>query len=695
MKKVMKHLVVWVLAMAMVFSSAAIVPNATTASAKKTKTVKATKLKMKKKVVKMKVGQKKKLRITVKPKKATITWKSSKKKVATVSKKGVVVAKKAGTTKITATSGKKKAVCKVKVSKAAVKPGIASIAVLDSKTVRVNLTAAKALNVRNFTVRKKSDGSGAYVRTLSVASVNKLNAKSYEVCLSTNDSIDSDDDNNGVYDGDYVQVTVSALTGNKTAQTQYVQSRYALPRYFTGTVGQEIDRSAGFSQSYTGYLTNVKITGVPNGLTARVVGNYVKLKGTLKTAKASVMTLTAKDEKGKSLKQTYNCYVGSDSVMYSYIEAGRRIILANDDNSEWYNIYTVGGSGSYTYSLPNNKNKFVSLDSDNDVQFASCLYNNNKKIYMSAGKYNVAYQVRDTKGHINNGTLAVTAVNGVKVSGRVLAADGAGIENAEVVAYFSDEKNEYYRSYMEEYTYENGETDRFSTAKMKSGDYNIMLYPSQRYRFYAEKNDVRQTIGSKNVGKSAMSINFKLAIYRVTLSCAKDDLSNTSWYDVNGSYLGYGKVLYLKKGNYAIHGVSGFYIYKAAFGVNANRAVALSRSYSENVKGTIAVDGSISCSSGKYLAFTAPETATYTFKATGCSGAYASLSVYDVNDKDSSIGYVSNQQYDSETDESVYSDEITCEIPLTAGKTYMICYSHNNDNSAVISASKKTEEVAQ
>lgn len=694
MKKVMKHLVVWVLAMAMVFSSAAVVPNATTASAKKTKTVKAAKLKMKKKVVKMKVGQKKKLRITVKPKKATITWKSSKKKVATVSKKGVVVAKKAGTTKITATSGKKKAVCKVKVSKAAVKPGIASIAVLDSKTVRVNLTAAKALNARNFTVRKKSDGSGAYVRALSVASVNKLNAKSYEVCLSTNDDPD-EDDYNVIYDEDYVQVTVAALTGNKSAQTQYMVYRNAQPRYFTGTVGQKVDRSVGFTQSYTGYLTNMKITGVPNGLTAKVAGNSISLKGTLKTAKAGIMTLTAKDEKGKNLKQTYSCYIGSDSVMFSYIEAGRRIILANDNSTKYYEINTVGGSGAYTYSLPNNKNGFISLDSDNDIRINSYVYNNNKKSYLPASKYNVAYQIRDSKNHINNGTLAFTAINGVKVSGRVVAADGVGIENVYVAASFRDETNQYYSNYASTYTYENGETDYYGTAKMKAGDYNMMVYPSQRYQIYAEKNGAKQTIGGKNIGKSAIAVNFKIPIYRVTLSCGKDNLNSTSWYDVDGDYLGYGSILYLQKGSYAIHGTAGFYTYKAAFGVSGNRTAALSKSYSENVKGTIAVDGSISCASGKYLAFTAPETATYTFKATGCSGDYASLSVYDVNDKDSSIRYVSNQQYDSETDESVYSDEITCEIPLTAGKTYMIYYSHNDDNSAVISASKKTEEVTQ
>lgn len=44
-----------------------------------------------------------------------VTWKSSNKKVATVSKKGVVTGKKKGTVKITATRNKKKITCKVQV----------------------------------------------------------------------------------------------------------------------------------------------------------------------------------------------------------------------------------------------------------------------------------------------------------------------------------------------------------------------------------------------------------------------------------------------------------------------------------------------------------------------------------------------------------------------------------------------------
>lgn len=73
-------------------------------------------------------GQKFTLKVkSVKPAKASkkVTWKSSKKSVATVSSKGVVKAKAAGTAKITATSKKNKkvkATCKITVKKISVSP---------------------------------------------------------------------------------------------------------------------------------------------------------------------------------------------------------------------------------------------------------------------------------------------------------------------------------------------------------------------------------------------------------------------------------------------------------------------------------------------------------------------------------------------------------------------------------------------
>ena len=56
-----------------------------------------------------------------------VTWKSSNKKVASISKKGIVVAKKAGTATITAKIGSKKLTCKVKVYGSAKQKALASL----------------------------------------------------------------------------------------------------------------------------------------------------------------------------------------------------------------------------------------------------------------------------------------------------------------------------------------------------------------------------------------------------------------------------------------------------------------------------------------------------------------------------------------------------------------------------------------
>ena len=86
-----------------------------------------------------------------------------------------------------------------------------------------------------------------------------------------------------------------------------------------------------------------------------------------------------------------------------------------------------------------------------------------------------------------------------------------------VVASFKNDNNKYYRNACYGYSYSNGDTDSYGNAKMKSGDYNMIVYPSVRYNFYASKNDVRHTVSSKHVGKNGATVNFKLALYKVCL----------------------------------------------------------------------------------------------------------------------------------------------------------------------------------
>ena len=107
-RKICKQTFAWVLALMMIFS----VFPATQVNA-------ATKPKLSKTKITMIVGQSKKLKVKGISKKRAkrIKWKSSKKKVVTVTKTGKIKARKAGTATITAKVGKKKLKCKVTVKK--------------------------------------------------------------------------------------------------------------------------------------------------------------------------------------------------------------------------------------------------------------------------------------------------------------------------------------------------------------------------------------------------------------------------------------------------------------------------------------------------------------------------------------------------------------------------------------------------
>lgn len=107
-RKICKQTFAWVLALMMIFS----VFPATQVNA-------ATKPKLSKTKITMTVGQSKKLKVKGISKKRVkrIKWKSSKKKVVTVTKTGKLKARKAGKATITAKVGKKKLKCKVVVKR--------------------------------------------------------------------------------------------------------------------------------------------------------------------------------------------------------------------------------------------------------------------------------------------------------------------------------------------------------------------------------------------------------------------------------------------------------------------------------------------------------------------------------------------------------------------------------------------------
>lgn len=146
------RLLAFAVALAMVFTSV-MTPSVQAEAASGGKTVKNVKLKIGKKTVTnktytMTAGQKKTIKVTVAPKtaKKNITFKSSKKKVATVTKKGVITARSAGKTTITVTvTGKDKKKTK--------------------KTVKLIVKKATAVKSIKLTIGKKTVTNKTYTMT--------------------------------------------------------------------------------------------------------------------------------------------------------------------------------------------------------------------------------------------------------------------------------------------------------------------------------------------------------------------------------------------------------------------------------------------------------------------------------------------------------------------------------------------------
>lgn len=146
------RLLAFAVALAMVFTSV-MTPSVQAEAASGGKTVKNVKLKIGKKTVTnktytMTAGQKKTINVTVAPKtaKKNITFKSSKKKVATVTKKGVITARSAGKTTITVTvTGKDKKKTK--------------------KTVKLIVKKATAVKSIKLTIGKKTVTNKTYTMT--------------------------------------------------------------------------------------------------------------------------------------------------------------------------------------------------------------------------------------------------------------------------------------------------------------------------------------------------------------------------------------------------------------------------------------------------------------------------------------------------------------------------------------------------
>ncbi|MCC8045773.1 MAG: Ig-like domain-containing protein [Clostridiales bacterium] len=127
------------------------------------------------KTVSLTVGKTKKLKISGTTE--TVTWKSSNKKVATVSKSGKITAKKAGTATITATVLGKKYKCVVTVSKAAASSDSSSSDSNTSGSSSSGSTSSSAASSGSASSSSSTSSSSSSATTSSVVYITKTGSK--------------------------------------------------------------------------------------------------------------------------------------------------------------------------------------------------------------------------------------------------------------------------------------------------------------------------------------------------------------------------------------------------------------------------------------------------------------------------------------------------------------------------------------
>lgn len=167
--------------------------------------------------------------------KQKVTWKTNKKKVATVTKRGRVTAKGNGTAIITATVARKKYQCRV----------------------TVNAKGTKTVAVSNISINENSiilERNQTYKLKASVSPSNATNKK--VVWSSSNPSVASVDQSGNVRGVGAGKATITAKAGNKSA-------RCAVDVYKTTAEAEEPDFSV-FMSSETSYSTYWRLLLIEN-----------------------------------------------------------------------------------------------------------------------------------------------------------------------------------------------------------------------------------------------------------------------------------------------------------------------------------------------------------------------------------------------------------------------------------------------
>ena len=531
-----------------------------------------TKVKLNKTKSTMTIGKKQTLKATVTPKKASskaVVWKSSNKKVATVTSKGVVKAKKAGTVTITATAkdgSGKKASCKVTVKKAsAAKPdnpvpvtplGIKSVKIVQGDMMEVTFTKATVLTAADFNVWAKRYESADYLKKYTVSQVTTKDSITYKVYI-TGDMVFGK--------GLYIKVEVPKLKLSK--ECVYMEDTYNVENsvtlsYKVGATVKDIRQRLG-----TGYA-NYSISGLPAGIqyevTTEATKRVMEFSGSPRKAGVYDSVLVYEDEIGSKYRLTIRWIIYDENNL---IVCDKEEGAINTDWSSLFTpVYAYGGSGSYTYEIIRAESDSAILDNCKITDDGDKININAKGI--ASGVYKIRIRVIDQKDgtKTGTGTLTFTIVDSYYIKGIVRDANGDPIEQ---YRYSIINKNKY-AEYSNTISGVRYSTYNLSTKKydgtfynegLESGIYDITI--SDRSGSVS-KSIYNLTALPRKEGQTSTDTDLKmmfdvtLPVYKIKIEMdpnAPEEVQGftkfATWHDVAGSkYYNEGTTQYLPNGTY-------------------------------------------------------------------------------------------------------------------------------------------------
>ena len=531
-----------------------------------------TKVKLNKTKSTMTIGKKQTLKATVTPKKASskaVVWKSSNKKVATVTSKGVVKAKKAGTVKITATAkdgSGKKATCKVTVKKAAiVKPdnpapviplSIQSMKIVQDDMMEVTFTKATALTAADFNVWAKRYENADYLKKYTVSQVTTTDSITYKVYI-TGDMVFGK--------GLYIKVEIPKLQLSK--ECVYMEETYNIENsvtlsYKVGATVKDTRQRLG-----TGYA-NYSISGLPAGIqyevTTEATKQVMEFSGSPRKAGVYNSVLVYEDEIGSKYRLT---------IRWIIYDENNLIVCDKEEgalNTNWSSLFTpvyaYGGSGSYTYEI-------IRAESDSAILNNCKIVADLDKININAtgiasGVYKIRIRVTDKNDATKTGmgTLTFTIVDAYYIRGIVRDANGDPIEQ---YRYSIINKNKY-AEYSNTISGVRYSTYNLSTKKydgtfydegLESGIYDITIsdrsgsVSKSIYSLTALPRKEGQTSTDTDL---EMMFDVTLPVYKIKIEMdpnAPEEVQRftkfATWHDVAGSkYYNEGTTQYLPNGIY-------------------------------------------------------------------------------------------------------------------------------------------------